>query len=260
MRYQTRACASTPKRRAISHVTSATRSQCPAVAWSLDSMRCAQRRTTSMKPSSRRRRRRVGVAVGAAHAKLREGAIGAVEGDERLGVTVVAGQEVGALAGGLRDQEQVVEFLRLAVALLEQAFGAGVVPKFAGDDAIERQGAGGEGDVVEAPGEVEGAFGRGLRAFDVGTIERHLGARDLEDGEQVLVAPLGGRGGGVGEGLFGGVPALGVGVERGESRGGEGGERLVASRPVFADGDVGEGDGLRRVATQEGEVGEVGRA
>jgi hypothetical protein len=99
------------------------------------------------------------VAVGAAYAELGQGAIGTVEGDQRLGVAVVARQEVGALAGGLGDEQEVVELLRLAVALFEQAFGARVVAEFAGDDAVEREGARGEGDVVEAAGQVEGAFG-----------------------------------------------------------------------------------------------------
>jgi hypothetical protein len=76
----------------------------------------------------------------------------------------------------------------------------------------------------------------------------------------VLVAPLGGRRGSGGKSLLGGVPALGVGVERGEARGGEASERLVAPRAVLGHGHLGEGDGLGAVAAQEGEVGEVGRA
>jgi hypothetical protein len=68
-----------------------------------------------------------------------------------------------------------------------------------------------------------------MRPFDVGAVECHLGARELEDRDEVLVASLGGRGGGVGKGLLGGVPPLGVGVERREACGGEAGERLVAS-------------------------------
>ena len=189
--------------------------------------------------------------------EARQRSIGTVEVLQRGPMVTATGEELGAVAGDLPEEERVIERLSMALRVIEKACGPIEVAELTSHDPRHRDGASEHCRVVSATREIEGAVSAHPGPFDVATIHGHLAACELEQRQSTGIGHLLSAGDGGRDRLLRGVPPLEVDVQGRQLLQRPDGTTGVPRRVVRRSGLFKQLGSLGRAPPDEGERGEV---